>query len=563
MENLTLARDLVLLSLVALGGGFLAKKAKLPLLAGFILGGVLVRIFFGSWLKFGPEMATFAEIGVALLLFTLGIELTFSRLRQVWEIAVLGGVFQIILTILLGILIFPFLGFDFFSSLFLGAVFSLSSTAIVVRILIEKGQIDTLSGEILVGWLLVQDLAVLPMMIILPKIANPSQDSWLAVLGAILKAGVLLWLVLFLGKRIIAQILEKVATTASRELLLFSVVSLCLLAAFGTMALGLPFALGAFLAGLLVAETSQNHAVFAEVRPLRDIFSMVFFVSLGLLVEPQIFVFWGGKILILGAMVLFFKFFLVLTILFNFGYHAKTAFLVAGGLAGVGEFAYVLTQLGKTQGIIDLTFYSLILGVTLVTMLLTPFVFNFTPAFYQTLKNFSRKNFPPIYERFFALPDRYLREKESLRNHVVICGHGRVGKHVREVLELAQIPYIVVDFNQAVIRDLQGHGVRVIWGDPADFEVLEVAQTAHARALVIALPDRHSQELIIQNSLSLNPKIAIICRSHFEEDKKRLKALGAKIVIQPEFEASLSISQALLVLFKEEPFKNSEDLAKI
>lgn len=562
MPEINLIRDLVLILLTALGGGFLAKIFKIPLLVGYILGGIFVGAILGFWLKLGPEITTLAEIGVALLLFTLGIEFSFRRLTRVSRVAVWGGILQILLTIILGVLIFPRFGFDFYASLFLGAVTSLSSTAIVVRILSERGEIDSLAGEIMVGWLLVQDLAVLPMIIILPQIAHLNGDSWPALFGAIFKAVIILSLVVFLGKKLVPQILAKVAEVGSREFLLLAVVAFCLLAALGTASLGLSFALGAFFAGLLVSESSQNHAVFAEIRPLRDLFSLVFFVSLGFLLTPAfLFTFWG-KILAITIMVGLLKFFLVFLLVLWLGYHLKTALWVGAGIFQVGEFAFVLVAMGKNLTIISAELYFLILAVTILSMLFTPFIFNLSPFFYLRLKNFSTK-FAPL--RRFSQFDHWrdVKEKLLLEDHVVICGHGRVGKHVRRALQMSQIPYVVVDFNQAVVKDLTEHGANVVYGDPTDFEVLDFAQVDKARVLVVALPDRASQEMIIQNAQHLNPKIAIICRSHFEEDKERLQAAGAQKVIQPEFEAGLSIISEILVLFKREPQEISSALRQI
>lgn len=564
MVDLTFIKDLVLIFLVALLGGFLAKKLKFPLLTGYVLGGFLVGLLGSAWLDFGPQLSTLAEIGVALLMFTLGIEFSFSRLTRVSKVAVWGGTLQILATIILGLLLLPRFGFDFYSSLFLAAVFSLSSTAIIVKILTEKGEIDTLHGEILVGWLLVQDLAVLPMMLILPTLAKVDNQSPFMIIWAIIRAAVLLYLVVFLGKKVVPYFLTKIAETKSRELLLLSVVSLSLLVAFSATALGLSFVLGAFLAGLLVATCSQNQAIFAEVRPLRDLFSVTFFVSLGLLLKPSFIILAWGKILGLGILVMLGKFLLVAILILWLGYHTKTALLVAAGLVQVGEFSFVLARAGQAEGIITEDVYFLILSLTLLTMMVTPGIFNFAPVFYKRLKTLTHR-YPPFYNLLFARFDHRLAGEEELplSGHVVICGHGRVGKPIRQVLELAQIPYVVVDFNQAVVKELADRGVNVVYGDPADFEVLDWAQVDKAAAVVIAVPDRHSQELVIQNSLRLKRDIPIICRSHFEEDRERLLATGAHVVVQPEFEASLAMVQRLLMIFGKDSFEISHYLKKV
>ena len=564
MISLTLVRDLVLLFLVALLGGGVARKLKLPLLTGYILGGFLFGAIFGRFMSFGVELANIGEIGVAFLLFTLGIEFSFRRLTRVSRVAFWGGTLQILATIILGLLIFPFFGFNFYSSLFLAAVFSLSSTAIVVRILSERGEIDSLHGEIMVGWLLVQDLAVLPMMVILPTLATIDGRPWSAVVFAVGKSLILLWLVLILGKRIVPKILSRIAAVGSRELLLLSVVTLCLAAAFGTSYLGLSFALGALFAGFLVSESSQNHAIFSEVRPLRDVFSVVFFVILGLLLNSTFLFSHWGLILALTAILFFLKFTLVVILILWLGYHTKTAFLVGMGLVQVGEFAFILTQVGITQNLITPDVYSLVLSVTVLSMILTPALFGVAPKIYKGFKDFTNLHLGRLHTVLFTRFDhRIAQEKFPLRNHVVICGHGRVGKSIGEVLELAGIDYVVVDFNQSVISNLASLGKMVVYGDPSEREVLEAAGVDLAKALVIAVPDRYSQEMIIQNSLKANPKIIVLCRSHFEEDREHLLATGAHAVIQPEFEAGLSIARELLTLMGKSPDEISAYFAKV
>lgn len=547
MVDLTLARDFVLVLTIALSGGVLAKRFKLPLLTGYILGGFLAGILLGRFVTFGPELATIGEIGVAFLLFTLGIEFSFGRLTRVSRIAFWGGTLQILSTIILGLLIFPLFGFNFYSSLFLASVFSLSSTAIVVRILSERGEIDSLHGEIMVGWLLVQDLAVLPMMVILPTLATVNGQPWISVILAIGKSLFFLWLILLLGKKVIPRILSWIAAVGSREILLLSVVTLCLAAAFGTSYLGLSFTLGALFAGLLVSESTQKHTIFSEIRPLRDVFSVVFFVILGLLLNPSFLISYWGTIVSLTIILFAIKFLLVMALILWFGYHTKTAFLVGFGLVQVGEFAFILAQVGIANGYISSYVYSVILSVSVLTMILAPSIFSFAPIAYRELKKLTHLRFKRLHTILFSQIEPHLMQEQFLlNNHVIICGYGRVGKNIGRVLEMAGVDYVIVDFNQTVISRLVREGKRAVFGDPSEREVLDAAEVSGARAIVIAVPDRYSQELIIQNASRANHKILIICRSHFDEDKERLLALGAHFVIQPEIEAGISITRELL-----------------
>ena len=547
MPDLVLAFDLLVVLLLALLGGFVARKLHQPLILGYVLAGML---FGGVLLNFvhGQGLITpLAEFGVALLMFSLGIEFSFSRLSRVKNIVFWGGVIQILSTILWGILIFPLLGFDFYPSLFLASCFSLSSTAVVTKILTERGELDSLPGEIMVGWLLIQDLAVLPMILILPQIAVLGTAGLSQLLLVIGKAAVFLFSTFVLGRTVIPRILQAVAALNSREILVITVVTLCLGAAFGTYALGLSFSLGAFLAGIIISESAQNHAVFSEVRPLRDIFSIIFFVSLGMLLTPSFLISHLGIILALMLAVIIIKFFIVLLLVFFMEYHFKVAFLVAAGLVQVGEFSFILARTGVTQNLISQEVYSLIISVALLTIVITPFLMSGAPRIHTRLNKLLASRFPKVHRLLFARRmDQRVEEELSFDNHIVICGYGRVGGWFGRALELCQIPFVVIDYNQEVVRDLKNKGVPVVYGDPADIDVLNYAKVDKARIVVVAIPDRHTQELVISNALSLNPKINIVCRIHHQEDRPRLKALGVQTLIQPEFEASLSMIHRIL-----------------
>lgn len=548
MESLPLIYNLILVLLIAALGGLTAKKLKQPLLVGYLLGGLLAAGIVG-FLKPTEGIESLAEIGVAFLMFCLGIEFSFARLARVKEIAVWGGVIQILTVILIGLLFFPLFGFSFYESLFLGAVFSLSSTAVVVKILSERGEIDSLSGEIMIGWLIVQDLAVLPMVILLPVIAKSAMNPQFSVLNltvslllSMLKAGGLLAIIFWLGKQAVPRLLSWIAELNNREVLLLSVVVLCLLAAAGTAFLGLSFALGAFLAGLLVSSSSQNHAIFSEVRPLRDLFSIIFFVSLGFLVSPLFL--WENLslILILSGIVILLKFLLVTALTFYLGYHSRTAFSVGVGLIQVGEFAFVLSKLGIAENFIEKRIYGLVISVAILTMILTPLVFQRSSGIYLLSRRFVKRRLPKLYFLLFSRFERHLAMEElPFSEHIVICGYGRVGSYIGRALEMIAKPFVVIDYNYQVAAKLKKRGTAVVYGDPAEIDVLDYAQVDQAKILVIAIADLHTQRLVIENALQLKPNIEIICRTHFEEDQKILKALGVNSVVQPEFEAALSI----------------------
>lgn len=464
-------------------------------------------------------------------------------------------VFSLILT---GLFVL-FFNFSLYQSLFMSLALSLSSTAIVAKLLVDRGEIDTLYGEILIGWLLIQDLAVIPIWVVMPVIWNNLQTGQLSLGGvftslflAQLKIGVILYFLYWLGKKAVPLYLNQIAKINSRELFLIGVVLLISCLGIATYWLGLSPAIGAFIAGLLISETTQNHAIFAEIRPMRDILSIVFFVSLGLLFNINFLLVNFGLIIAITLLVIFLKFFISSIIMILFGFHSKTVFFTAIGIISVGEFTFVLARVGADRGYIDLTAYNLIIAITIITMIISPLAISISNTSYHAIKNFIRKFSPLIYEKFFTKIDqsRKIDEELPFLNHVVICGHGRVGSHIRQALELASVPYVVIDFNQKVVNDLKKRAVNVIYGDPSDIDVLDYAQVDRAKVVVIAVPDRHSQEMIIQNSLMLNHNIVVICRSHYDEDKQRLYAIGAHAIIQPEFEAALHISGVLLNVYK-------------
>lgn len=547
-------RDIVIVLAIGFIGGFIAKRFRLPLLVGYLLGGFLFVILTSSRFQFDASLTTLSDIGVALLLFTLGVEFSFRHIQKVRNIALWGGTLQILLTILAGCIILPNFGFSLKESIFLGSVFSLSSTALLVKILSDNGEIDTLPGEILVGMLLLQDLWVIPFMILLPNILSINTFSWqifMNIFLAMVKAGGIIIAAFFFGKAFMPFFLKQVIRLNSREILLLGVVFLALSFTLFANILGLPSSIGAFLAGLLVSETVASHAVFSEVRPLRDIFSIVFFVLLGMLLSPSFFFSNIVAILLLTIFVVLVKSIITFAIMLAFSYHTKVSFSVASSLSSVGEFAFVMASQFGAKNLISHDLYNLILSTSLLTILITPWQMRFAPKLYIQMKRFIRKN-PKLYNRLFGKLDYddSFSEELTLEDHVVLLGHGRVGRVISRVLLRANIPFVGVDFNINVVEELKKKGVPFVYGDPSDIEVMDFAQVDKARAVVIAVSDRKSQEIMIKNALKLNPKVKIICRSHFEEDKEFLLATGAHMVVQPEKEAGLTIAQKILTLFE-------------
>ncbi len=546
MESILIINTFVLVFLSAILGGLLAYRFRFPMLIGYIAAGML---FGNVFLRFTNRelLQIVADVGVTLLLFTLGIEFSFHRLRHVLKNIGPVAMLQVVVSIMAFSVLFFLAAFNFPQALFLATVASLSSTAVAVKILSEKGELDSVPGEVLTGWLIVQDLAVIPIMVLLPTISAIGGATWswiIPLLMSLAKAGIYIGAIIGLGRFGVPLLLNWIAAFKSRELLLLTTVGVVFLAAVTSYAMGLSAGLGAFIAGLLIAETSQNHAIFAEVRPLRDVFAVVFFVTLGMTI-PAAFFLNHALILSLAVLtVLGIKFIVTYFLTRSRKYHPKTSFIVALGLLPVSEFGFLIAREGLQRGILTQDDYFLAVAVTFISLIIgAPLLTNGQNLYYHLFRTV-REKLPHLFP--VSLPKVSDDAVAPLQGHVVLLGYGRVGKYIGRALSLSGIPFLVVDFNHATVAKLIREGQQVIYGDPADTAVLAHANIPLARAVVITIPDRHTQELVVTNVLTLNQHISIICRTHHEEDQRRLKSLGVTTIVQPEFEASLSITNRLL-----------------
>lgn len=543
-HNFSLITTFLLVFAAAIAGGTIARVLRQPTIVGYIAAGVVIGNLAGGAIDH-KTLQVIAEAGVTLLLFTLGVEFSFLRLKKVLRTVLFPAILQIILSIMAFFLISSGLGVDLLPSLFLAAAFSLSSTAVVVKVLSERGELETVPGEVATGWLVVQDIAVIPIMILLPTIA--SGGGILSLLGALLASAGTIGIVILLGRQGIPKLLKAAASVGSREILLLTTVAVVFLCAVVFYATGLGAPLGAFIAGLIIAETSQNHAIFAEIRPLRDLFAVVFFVTLGMTVPIPVVLTFLPTILMLLVAAIAVKGVVVYGLLRFIGYHPKTAFLVGLSLTQISEFGFVIASVGVYLGILSGDQYAVLVAVIFGALLVTTPMFASGHAVYYRLARLVGHIIPKLFatrDLAFSAGEQYPIEK-----HIVICGYGRVGKYVGRALEMADIPFLVVDYNHQTVKSLREKGIKVVYGDPADKEVLDFAQVDLARAVIIAIPDRHTQELVIGHAQTLNRRIKIICRSHHEEDQARLKSLGVTTIIQPEFEAAVSIVTRLLPEF--------------
>ena len=531
--DLTLGFFFVVLAAVA--GGFLAKLLKVPGLVGYIIAGVLIGAVLPAGLK---SVSGMAEVGIILLLFSIGVELSFDRLSRYLNIAVFGALIQIVLVTFLGYAILSLLGLGGTAALVLSLGFSISSTAVLVKMLSDRGETDTIHGEIMLGWSLVQDLSVIPIMVILPLLASGSGGGvFPAVFLALGKALLVILGVIFLGKKVVPYFVHILAGTNSRELLLLASMALALGTAAVTSFFGISPALGAFLAGVVISGSQEHHAIFAETRPLRDLFVALFFVTLGFLVAPAVIISNLGLIIVLTIIVVVLKVLVTFAVSWLFGYKGKTGIAASFGLAQVGEFAFVIFSAALALRILKPEETSIGIAVTLLTLILSPILYRYVVPFWRKVKKY----------KIFMSGEKHDFDESVFKDHIIICGYGRVGSWVGKALKEYEIPFVVIDYNQKVVQELKQAGTLVVYGDPTEPEVLEAVGIRTAKAIILAIPDRVAQETLIAYTQSVAPHVKIISRAHRDEDWEKLKTLRVDKVIQPEFEAAVEIVRSVLI----------------
>jgi len=522
-------------------GGFFAKLLKLPSLVGFIVAGIAVGAILPPSLK---QVSSLADIGIILLLFSIGVELSFDRLSKYLKIAVFGSLIQIVLTAFFSYLIIGLFHVPHMAALILALGFSVSSTAVVVKILGDRGELDTIHGGIIFGWLLVQDLAVIPMMVMLPILAGGQGNVAMEILLSLGKAALVILGVVILGRKLVPFIIHKLAATNSREILLLASIALALGTAAITSFFGISPTLGAFLAGVVISGTQEEHAIFAETRPLRDLFLALFFVTLGFMVTPSLIISNLGLILALVAIVLVLKIVIVFVVSFVFGYRGKTAIANSFALPQVGEFAFVIFSEALALKLLTAQETSIGISVALLTLIVSPILYNMVLPFWRKMRALSVKH--PFFAKAFSAGEKHTEEAEGYKDHIIICGYGRVGKWIGKAFQSFDIPFVVVEYNQNIVQDLNINGIPVLYGDPTEPEVLEAVGVRDSKAVILAIPDRVAQETLIAYVQTVAPDTKIISRAHLDTDWEKLKILKVDKVVQPEFEAAIAIVRSVL-----------------
>lgn len=534
-----IAADIAIIVVAGLIGAVIAQMLRQPLILGYILAGIVVGPFTGGvTVSDIHDIELLAEIGVALLLFGIGLEFSFKELMPVRKIALIGTPIQIVLTMALGFGIGRLLGWDSIASIWFGGLIALSSTMVVLKTLMSQGRLGTLSSRVMIGMLIVQDLAVVPLMIILPEL--DALDSGLPVLGvAALKAAVFLAVMILVGTRVLPRLMAVVARWNSRELFLVTITAIGLGVGYATYLVGLSFALGAFVAGIVLSESDYGHQALSDIIPVRDLFGLLFFVSVGMLFDPAFLVENWLTVLAVVLLVSVGKGLVFGGLASAFGYGNVVPLAVGLGLFQMGEFSFVLGRVGLNTASIDPDLYNLVLTAAVMTMLLTPMVSGLTTPLYALRQRWFKHE--PI--QTINLP------AAGLLDHVVIAGAGRVGTYVAQVLQRLGQSFVMLELDYRRVMEAKENGFPIIFGDASQEIVLEAAKVGRAGLVLLTTPDILTTSTIVDRVRHLSPEVHIVARAEGVEEMRALHEQGVYEVVQPEFEAGLEITrQALLHL---------------
>lgn len=544
MHEVTLLINIVVALVVAFIGGIIARRIGLPTIVGYLLAGIAIGPFTPGFVGDTETISQLAELGVIFLMFGVGLHFSLNDLWKVRAVAIPGALGQMFFTTLLSFGLSQLWGWTVSSGIVLGLAISIASTVVLLRGLMDNGLLNTPHGQAAVGWLVLEDLATVLILVLMPTLANKTgQFDWQGLAFTLLKASAFILLLLFVGKRLIPWILLRIAHTRSRELFILAILAITLGTALGAAELfGVSFALGAFVAGVVVSESPLSHQVGADVFPFREAFAVLFFVSIGMLVNPLYLFHNIGHVLILTALIVVGKTIVTLLLGMMFPWQGRTALVVAAGLSQIGEFSFILGQAGIGLGLLDQNQYSLILAGALLSITVNPMMFRLIPTAETWLQKV------PV---LWRLLDRHrpspLPAEEKFEGHVVIVGYGRVGRHIVNLLGQMSIPHLVIDSDAERIEEINQRQIPSLYGDASNSEVLTHAGLEHARALVVAGPDESASELVVAAARDISPTLPIIARATTEEGIKHLTELGAQDVIHPELEGGLEIVRHTLL----------------
>lgn len=544
MHEITLIINIVVALVVAFIGGVVARRIGLPTIVGYLLAGIAIGPFTPGFVGDTGTISQLAELGVIFLMFGVGLHFSLNDLWKVRSIAIPGALGQMTFATLLAFGLSQLWGWTPSAGIVLGLAISIASTVVLLRGLMDNGLLSTPHGQAAVGWLVLEDLATVLILVLMPTLAHINGPfDWQALALTLVKASAFVLLLFFVGKRLIPWILLRIAHTRSRELFILAILAITLGTALAAAELfGVSFALGAFVAGVVVSESPLSHQVGADVFPFREAFAVLFFVSIGMLVNP-IYLFNNiHYVIFLTLLIVVGKTLITLMLGSIFPWQGRTALVVAAGLSQIGEFSFILGQSGVSLGILNQDQYSLILAGSLLSITVNPMMFRLiTPA-----EKWLRK-IPALWRLLDRHHPSPLPAEKKVEGHVAIIGYGRVGRHISNLLGQMSIPHLVIDSDAERIDELNQRGIPNLYGDASNSEVLTHAGLERARALVVAGPDEAASGLVVAAARDIAPELPIIARATTEAGIEHLAELGAQDVIHPELEGGLEIVRHTLL----------------
>jgi len=558
----------VLISTIAIGltaafiGGLIARHIRLPAIVGYIVAGVVIGPFTPGLSADTDIALELAELGVILLMFGVGIQFSIRELLAVRTIAIPGAIVQTVVSGLFGLWLGFALGWSLGGGLVLGLAISIASTVVVLRALADRNELDTPQGRIAVGWLIVEDLLAVVVLVLLPTIAPllggpdaagvdaQATDLLIPIVLALIKAVVFAVVMVVVGARVVPWLLLVVAREGSRELFTLAVLAIALGIAFiASTVFGVSFALGAFLAGLVVAESDMSHQAAADALPLRDAFAVLFFVSVGMLLDPAFVLANPLPILAVVLLIVGMKAITKFVVMVVAGYPTRIALTVAAGLAQIGEFSFIVGTVGRSLGLLPEDGFQLIVAGALISITLNPLLLGAIEPLEARLRTM-----PAIASLYRARAGTVgtldAETQDSLRLHAIVCGYGRVGRMIGPALERRGFRYVVITQQRDEVDRLRARGIAAIFGDAASVEVLRMARIEHARLVVVATSDPNETRLIVERAQELQPGLDLVVRTHSDAEAAHLRAMSGKVqVVHGERELAVQMARYALRRF--------------
>jgi len=558
-HNVTLISTIAAGFGLALIFGFIAERFKLSALVGYLVAGILIGPTTPGFIADAHIASQLSEIGVMLLMFGVGLHFSIDDLMAVKRIAIPGAIVQMTFATLLGMYLSHWWGWSLGQGLIFGLALSCASTVVLLRALESRGMIDSMNGKITVGWLIVEDLLTVLVLVLLPPLANllggtvpisSNQPLWQTIVFTLLQVAGFILIMLVIGKRLLPWLLWHIAKTGSRELFTLAVVSTAIGIAYVASALfSVSFALGAFFAGMVMRESEFSHRAAEESLPLRDAFAVLFFVSVGMLFQPAVIIEQPLNVLAVVGVIVVGKSVAAMVITLAFRYPLNTALIVAASLAQIGEFSFILAGLGMSLGLLPTEGMSLILAAALISIALNPLLFSAIQPFKKWLVGVSKlaSDLEKRVDPFAELP--MSTERKYLAGQVVLVGYGRVGKRIAKALQQNDIPFVVAEENREIVENLRKQGIPAVSGNASEPSVLIQAHIANAAMLVVATPDTIDVRNMVNTAKLLRPEIHIVLRTHNEDEFGLLRKEDIGEVFLGEEELAKGMTQFILAQY--------------